>query len=406
MKQRLLILLPLIFVVLAFAGYRFFLADDTEELEIAEVEKGRFELYVVSMGELEAHESTDIMIPDVMQDRTVRIRRIEINDMVREGTEVEKGDYVATLDPSEVEERIQSTQETLDMLYNNLENARMDSSLNLSEARDAIRRSKENVLDKEIKVEQSRYESGAVQRQARIELERARRALERNKRNLRQLRRKNEMNIERIEENIRQEEKHMKVLRQLKKDLHITAPAPGVVVYARGRDGEKVQVGSRVSRWNPRIAILPDLSTILSVTHVKEIDVTKIEEGMPVKIKVDAFPGQEFDGEVRSVANIGQEMPGQFLNAFKVEIEVESGEFDLLPGMTSTNRFIIHSVEDQLMVPREAVFVEDGQEVVYKKTRLGTVVQKVETGGENEESIRILDGLQEGDKVLLTPPDQ
>lgn len=405
MKQRLLILLPLLFVVLSFVGYRFFLADDTEEIKTAEVEKGRFELYVVSMGELEAHESTDILIPDVMQDRTVRIHRIEINDMVREGTEVEKGDYVATLDPSEVEEHIQSTQETLDMLYNNLENAKMDSSLNLSDARDAIRRSEENVLDKEIKVEQSQYESEAVQRQARIELEKARRALERNKRNFRQQKRKNEVSIERIEENIHQEEEHMEVLHQLKEDLHITAPAPGVVVYARDRRGDKVSVGSNVSRWNPRIAILPDLSTILSVTHVKEIDVTKIEEGMPMKIKIDAFPGQEFDGEVRSVANVGQEMSGQFLNAFKVEIEVESDDYDLLPGMTSTNRFIIHSVEDQLMVPREAVFVEDGQEVVYKKTPLGPAAQEIETGGENEESIRILEGVQEGDEVLLNPPD-
>ena len=405
MKQRLLILLPLIFVFLAFVAYRLFLADESEELKTAEVEKGLFELYVVSMGELEAHESTDILLPDVMLDRTVRIRHIEINDLVREGTEVEKGDYVATLDPSEVEEHIQSTQETLDMLYNNLENAKMDSSLNLTSARDAIRKSRENVLDKEIKVEQSQYESEAIQRQASIELEKAKRALERNKRNYRQQQRKNEINIQRIEENIAQEEKHMEVLQQLKKDLRITAPSSGIVVYARDRRGEKVKVGEHVSRWDPRIAILPDLSTILSVTHVKEIDVTKIEEGMPVKVTVDAFPGEEFDGQVRSVANIGEEVTGQFLNAFKVEIEVDAHGVELLPGMTSTNRFIIHSIEDQLMVPREAVFVENGQEVVYLKTPLGTVRHEIETGGENEKFVRVLEGVEEGDKVFLTPPE-
>ncbi|MFO7929667.1 MAG: hypothetical protein R6U35_08370, partial [Candidatus Humimicrobiaceae bacterium] len=120
--------------------------------------------------------------------------------MVREGTKVDKGDYVASLDPSEVEEHIQSTEEALDMLNNNLENARMDSSLNLTDARDAIRRSNDEVLDKEIEVEQSQYESEAVQRQAQIGLERARRQLERNKRNYRQQQRKNEISIQRIEE--------------------------------------------------------------------------------------------------------------------------------------------------------------------------------------------------------------
>ncbi len=405
MKQKKIwILAPLIFVVLAFTAYRIFLSDDQENVRVAEVEKGKFELYVMSMGELVAHESTDILIPDELLDRTVRIRHISINDMVREGTEVEKGDYVATLDPSEVEEHIKSTQETLDITNSNLERARMDSSLNLSDARDAIRQSRDNLLDKEIKVEQSEYESKAVQRQAQIELEMAKRSIEQKKRNYQQQKRKMELSIRRIEDLILQEEKHMQVLLQLKEDLRVKAPARGIVVYARDYGGDKIKVGSRVSRWNPRIAILPDLSTILSETYVKEIDVTEIREGMPVKIQIDAFPGEEFDGVVRNIANIGQKITGQFLNGFKVEIEVDPDGFDLLPGMTATNRFIIQSIDDQLMVPREAVFVEDNQEIVYKKTPLGIASQRIKTAGENDENVRIVDGLGEGDRVLLTPP--
>ncbi|WP_462318940.1 efflux RND transporter periplasmic adaptor subunit [Marinilabilia sp.] len=404
MKQRLLILIPVVFVILAFLGYRFFLSEDVDETDLVEIKKGKFELYVVSMGELEAHESKDILIPEVLLDRTIRIRHIGINDLVREGTEVEEGDYVATLDPSEVEENIKNSQETLDMLNGNLENARMDSSLNLSDARDAIRQARDNVLDKEVKVEQSVYESKAIQRQVQIELEMAKRSLEQKKRNYQQKKRKNEISIKRIEGKIKQEEEHMQTLLQLKKDLVVQAPARGVVVYARDWGGDKIKVGSRVSRWNPRIAILPDLSTILSVTYVKEIDVTKIREGMPVKISIDAFPGEVFDGVVKTVANIGKEIEGQFLNGFKVEIEVDPHGVDLLPGMTSTNRFIIESMDDQLMVPREAVFVEDNRQVVYKKTPLGVVREEVKTAGENEEYIRILEGVKEGDKVFLTPP--
>ncbi|WP_016778824.1 efflux RND transporter periplasmic adaptor subunit [Anaerophaga thermohalophila] len=405
MKQRLWILLPLVLVILAFIGYRLFWADETDGVEVAEVIRGKFEQYVTSIGELEAHKSTDILIPDVLTDRTVRIRDITINDLVREGTEVEKGDYVATLDPSGVEEHIKSTRETLDMLEANLEQARMDSSLNLSEARDAIRQAKDNVLDKEIKVEQSVYESKAVQRQAQIELEKAQRNLEQKKRNYRQLKRKNEISVQRIEEQFRQEENNLKILMQLKSDLIIRAPASGIVVYVREWNGEKRKVGSTVSRWDPRIAILPDLSTILSVTYVKEIDVTKVYVGMPVKITIDAFPEEEFNGTVRTVANIGKEIEGQFLNGFKVEIEVDPKGFELLPGMTSVNRFIIREMDDQLMVPREAVFVEGAEQVVYKKTPLGIVKQEVETGGENDEFIRIVKGLNEGDKVVLTPPE-
>ena len=404
MKRKILFLIPVVLLILIYAGYKVFLTDTIAKEELVEVVKGRFEYYVVSMGELEAHESTDILIPDVLLDRTVRIRRLEINDLVREGTEVSKGDYVATLDPSEVEDHIESTREALDMLYANLENAKMDSSLNLTEARDAIRRSRDDVMDAEIKVEQSVYESKAVQRQADIKLEMAKRSLEQKKRNYQQQQRKNELSIRRIEDNIKQEERQMETLLQLKKDLIIKAPSAGVVVYAREWDGEKRKVGSMVSRWDSRIAILPDLSTILSVTYVKEIDVTKVREGMSVKIAIDAFPGQEFDGVVRNVANIGQEIDGQFLNGFKVEIEVEPKDFDLLPGMTSTNRFIIQAIDDQLMVPREVVFVEDNEQVVYKKTPLGVVRQEIQTDGENERMIRVMDGVSAGDRLLKHPP--
>lgn len=399
-----LLLIPPIIIILVFLGYRFFMADSVDKDELVEVEKGRFEYYVVSMGELEAHESKDILIPDVLLGQTVRIRRIAINDLVREGTEVEKGDYVATLDPSEVEEQQKSTQETLDMLYANLENAKMDSSLNLTDARDAIRRSHDNVLDAEVKVEQSVYESKAVQRQAAIELEMARRQLEQKKRNYQQQKRKNELSLRRIEDNVRQEEQQMVTLQQLKQDLVIKAPSAGVVVYVREWDGEKKKVGDMVSRWDPRIAILPDLSTILSVTYVKEIDVNEIQEGMPVKITIDAFPGEEFSGIVRTVANIGQEIEGQFLNGFKVEIEVDPNGFDLLPGMTSTNRFIIQAIDDQLMVPRDVVFVENNEQIVYKKTPLGIVRQKIKIEGENEKMVRVTEGLSQGDKILEHPP--
>jgi multidrug efflux pump subunit AcrA (membrane-fusion protein) len=405
MKQRLVILIPLVLVIVAFAGYRFFSNKKDKEPDSVRVMKSKFEVSVVTMGELEAFESSNILIPAVLVDRTIHIRHISITDMVREGTLVEKGGYVATLDPSEVEENIKNVQEDLDMLIVQLENARIDSSINLALARDEIRQSQDNVLDKEIKVEQSVYESKAIQRQAKIELEMAHRSFDHKKRNYLQQERKHKTWINRYQDKIKEEEKQMAVLEQLKSDLVVKAPSSGVVVYARDERGNKVKVGSSVGRWSPKIAILPNLSNILSVTYVKEIDVNKIAVGMPVKINIDAFPGHDFDGRVIKVANIGQDIPDQFLNGFKVEIGVDPGKFDLLPGMTAMNRFVVSSMEDQLMIPRPALFLSDSTSFVYKKEGMRVVRQTVTTGGENENYVRITHGLGEGDKVLLHPPE-
>lgn len=405
MKQKIILLIPLILVVGSFIAYRFLTAENENQPDFARVEKGKFELTVVSMGDLEASQSKDILIPEPFQDRSVDIRWVEITDIVREGTLVEKGGYVATLDPSEVEEKIKQTQESIDMFLVQLENARIDSSINLSDARDAIRQSRDNVLDKEIKVEQSIYESKAVQRQTQIEYEMAQRSLEQRKRNYIQQQRKHETWIKRYQEKIAREQQRMAVLQQLKEELVVRAPSAGVVVYARDHDGNKIKVGTRVGRWSPQIAILPNLSTILSVTYVKEIDIMKVNFGMPVKIAIDAFPNQEFNGKVVKVANIGQDIPGQFLNGFKVEIEVDPGKFDLLPGMSATNLFVVFSMEDQLLIPRPALFIEDTMTFVYKKAGLNVERQEVTTGGENENFVRITAGLESGDKVLMHPPE-
>lgn len=402
------LVLPLVLVVLTLVIYALATREKEKELDVVRVEQGLFEIIVSGTGELEAMESTNITIPDVLEDRSVRIRSIAINDIVREGTVVAPGDYVATLDPGDVEERIRSTEDAFEMYRNNLDNAKIDSSLVLSDARDEIRQARDLVLDQEIRLEQSVYESEAVQRQAQISLETAKRSLEQRQRNYSQLVRRHEMFIERAAENLKEQEDQMTVLQQLKRDLRITAPSNGLVVYARDGNDEKIRVGSHVSRWSPLIATLPDLTTLQSVVYVKEIDVSKVTPGLPVRVRIDAFPDQEFSGVVTRVANVGQEVPGEFFNAFKVEVKMSLNGEVLLPGMTSTNHIIVESDRDALIIPRLAVF--DDPELgsfVYKREGLsGVVKQQIRTNGENDLSFRLSEGLSAGDRVLLHPPSK
>lgn len=400
------LIFPLALVVITLIVYAIATRDKEKEPDVVRVEKGTFEIVVKGMGELEALESTQIMIPDVLSDRTVRIRNIAINDLVREGTVVKKGDYVATLDPGDVEERMRNAEDGLEMFKNNLDNARIDSSLVLSDARDEIRQANDLVLDREIRVEQSAYESVAVQRQAQISLETAIRSLEQKKRNYIQLQRRHELFINRAQESLKEQEELKAVLEQLKRDLRITAPGDGLVVYARGNNNEKIRIGSHVSRWSPMIATLPDLATLQSVVYIKEIDISKISTGLRVRVGIDAFPEEEFSGIVTRVANVGQQVAGEFYSAFKVEIKVNTNGKLLLPGMTSTNNIVVESIRDAVVVPRLAVFNdEELGRYVYKREGIsGVTRQQIKTGGENDSFFKIESGLKAGDRVMMHPP--
>lgn len=406
MKNKWQLLLPLLLVVVTLLAYWFFTRDSESETESVRVSKGLFEITVTGTGEIEALESTRIMIPDALTDRSLRIRQLTITDLVKEGTVVKKGDYVALLDPAEVEDRMRQSLDNLERLRTSLENALIDSSLVLSDSRDQIRVAQDNVYDQEIKVEQSKFESKAQQRQAQISLDKAERNYEQKKRNYIQTRRKHLLNIKRRSDLLKQEEGKYAVLEQLKIDLRITAPSSGLVVYAR-RHNQKIKIGSSVSRWDPLIATLPDLSTLQSVVQIKEIDITKIKPQLDVRVKIDAFPNQEFKGKVVRIANVGQEVEGEFFNTFKVDIEVDPNDKLLLPGMTSTNRIVIESIPDALMVPRMAVFSDDEFDFfVYKHEGLSVVKQQISVEGENDSFYKIGEGLVDKDRVMLQPPSK
>ncbi len=406
MKKFWQIIPPIALVVVTLVIYAIATRDKEKEPDIVKAEKGVFEIVVTSMGELEALESTNITIPEVLTNQTVRIRSLAITDIVKEGTVVKKGDYVATLNPADVEEQHRILTERLDMYLVNLENIKIDSSLVLSEARDGIRQARDVVLDREIKLEQSKYESQAVQRQAQINLEVAKRNFEQRNRNYTQLRRKHQLMVNRALDLIDRQKNDIETLEQLRRDLRIVAPGPGLVVYARGNDGQKIRIGSNVNRWAPLIATLPDLSTLQSVAFVKEIDISKIKTGLPVRIKIDAFPDEEFKGVITRVANVGQEMQGQFATGFKVEIKVDPAGKTLLPGMTSTNHIVVSSLKDVLMVPRQTVHLSEIGFYVYKREGLSVVRQEIRTGGENDSYVWVTEGLKPGDRVYTHAPSK
>ncbi len=375
-------------------------SSSSKKIDSVKVTKGVFETYITEMGELKAQVALDITVPEVSYRRELDIWELKILDVVEEGKIVKKGDHVATLDPTDVVERMRDVDQRLDGYYNSLENAKLDSSLTLSAARESIQKAKDRVLDKEIKFQQSTYESKAVQRQSKLELEQAQRSLAKSKRDLEKQRRKMKVSINRYLQRIERYENRKKLYLQLKSELDIKSPASGMIVYGYGYNG-KVKAGTRVGRYAPLIATLPDLSSLVSEMYVKEVNIAKIAVGNKVRITIDAFPDNKFTGEIIKIANIGEEIPGEYQNGFKVEVRLDPFHVDLLPSMTTTNVVVTGLWEDALMIPKKAVYGNESLRYVMKESGLKPIRQKVELGGENDDFFRITSGLEEGDVVLL-----
>lgn len=376
--------------------------SETTEITTSVI-KGSFEVLVFASGQLEAQNSENITLPKNLRDRDIQIWEIKITDLVEEGSVVDSGDYVATLDQKTIEEVLNTANEELEQAFNGFEDAKMDSNLNLSNFRDLIINAKEAVEEMQIILDESKFESPAVIRKAEMDLDKAKRKLGQEIKGYELKERQAISKVERKKIELRRKETRVKKLDAVYNSLIITAPKDGMVIYGKDRMREKIKVGSTVNTWMPMIATLPDLTSMLSVTYVNEIDISKLAKGQKVKLGIDAIPEKQLEGEIVSVANIGQPMPKSDAKVFEVKIRVFGDVTDLKPAMTTSNIIQTANYQDTLFIPAEAVFENDSLQYVYlEKDKL--VKQVVDLGEENENFILINKGLEENDIVLLTEP--
>jgi len=175
-----------------------------------------------------------------------------------------------------------------------------------------------------------------------------------------------------------------------------------MLIYKKEWGGKKREVGSMISPWDLTVATLPDLSSMISRTYVNEIDISKIKTGQDVRIGVDAFPEKEYTGTITDVANIGEQLPNTDAKVFEVVIQINESDPILRPSMTTSNKIITATFEDTLYVPLETIHSDDSIPFVF--TAKG-VKQIVVLGPSNENEVIIEHGLEEGNEIYLTLPD-
>ena len=377
--------------------------DEIAQL-FAEVNSGKFEVIVSTTGELQAENSTDIEGPKGLGGRRMRFRDITIQDLIPEGTVVKKGDYVASLDRSDAENSLKDQKDELEQMENDYEMKKLDTTISLGDLRDDILNLRFNMQEAEITLEQSKYEPPTTIRQSRINLDKATRAYEQALKNY-------ELKIQQAKADMRDALYELQEQRSTVKDMEdvleqftVTAPASGMVIYKREWSGEKRKVGSSISPFDPVVATLPDLSSMISKTYVNEIDISKVNANQPVRVTVDAFPDKKYAGKVISVANIGEQLPNTDAKVFEVIIKLDEVESILRPSMTTGNQIVTRTFNDVLYIPLECVHAtEDSIPYVYHRN--GTR-QIVVLGESNENSVIVEEGLKEGDQLYLSIPEE
>ncbi|PKO99425.1 MAG: RND transporter [Bacteroidetes bacterium HGW-Bacteroidetes-8] len=365
--------------------------------------RGQFDIIVTTTGELQAKQSTEIYGPEMAQGRNFRSMEIKITDLVPEGTEVKQGDYVATLDRTSFDNSLKEELEKLRSVETNMEMKLLDTTVTLSNLRDNVKNLTYTVEEAEITLQQSKYEPPTTIRQAELSLDKAKRSLEQSQRSYSLKVEQAKSDIRSLKANLVDQRIKVSDLQEVLSNFVIKAPSAGMIIYKRDRGGSKRKIGSSINPWDNVVATLPDMTSMISKTYVNEIDVSKVKLDQKVEIIVDAFPDKSYSGFVRSVANIGEQLPNADAKVFEVTIEVEGSDPILRPSMTTGNKIITKTIPDVIYIPMECVQAgTDSIPFVYMKNRKKQIVV---LGDSNENDVIIEQGLNVGEKIYLSIPE-
>jgi hypothetical protein len=272
----------------------------------------------------------------------------------------------------------------------------------LTNQRDDIKNQRFVVEEAQIALDQSKYEPPATIRQAEKSLDRAKRTLEQKIKGYSLIVAQSLADLNHQKMHLSRETRLVNDLQEFLSRFTINAPASGMVIYKKDRNGNKRKVGSTINPFDRVIATLPDLSSMISKVYVNEIEVSKVKEGQKVNINIDAFPGKTYTGNVLTIANIGEQLPNSDSKMFEVQIRIDGSDPALRPTMTTGNRIIIKTFNNAVFIPSECVQTgPDSIPFVYGKNKTKAIVV---LGESNEKNVIVEKGLEPGASVYVIPP--
>ncbi|MBN1362691.1 MAG: HlyD family efflux transporter periplasmic adaptor subunit [Sedimentisphaerales bacterium] len=201
----------------------------------------------------------------------------------------------------------------------------------------------------------------------------------------------------------------------------IKAKAPGLVIYGTGGSGDALRAmrgrggsggggiiaeGEMVYEGQTLLS-MPDTASMVAEISVHETEVDKVRPGQPATIIMDAFPDQVLEGRVLEVAPLPDQQRGWMnpdLKVYQTLVSID-GTYDFLKSRMSCKvEILVRRLQNVIVVPIQVVANRRGKKVCYVQTGQGSEEREVQTGAFNDTFVQIVQGLEEGENVLLNPP--
>jgi len=281
---------------------------------------------------------------------------------VDEGDQVKKGQNLAQLDQESLLIAVRQSQATVRVAEAQLKEAEL-KELNL-------RREKERLANL--------FEKNVISRQRYDDIDTAHSmALTR---------------MELIRAQILSARENLAMAEQKLRDTRIVSPFSGLIVK------RFINQGEYVTTMPPSpLFLVMNIDEVEMEVGLPEVHLANIAIGNPVEIIVDTYPGITFKGKISTI----NPMVDPISRAFKVKVRIPNGDHQLKPGMFARVKIYPKIHRDALIVPFKSVVRRGGNTAVFIADGDIVSLRAVTEGITNEREIEIIDGLQEGEEIVI-----
>jgi RND family efflux transporter MFP subunit len=194
--------------------------------------------------------------------------------------------------------------------------------------------------------------------------------------------------------NLRQAEAAVSLAQLQVSRTALRSPFDGIVIKRFASVGEQVDGNA-----GQPVVEVARLGEVELVGNVPAAYLPRLRAGQAVPLTSDAFPNKKFPGHI--VAIPAAVDPGSGAGA--VRIRIPNGKGLLRIGMFLKAEVPFGTNKDALLIPVAALYRdEEGKTVVYRVEGDTATVADVKTGIANQEQVEIVDGVKQGDTIVLT----
>lgn len=197
---------------------------------------------------------------------------------------------------------------------------------------------------------------------------------------------------------VQADEANVARLQNLQDFKHIDAPYDGVVTQRNLNLGALVDAGSSGSN----LFVIADTSTLRVFVDVPETYAASVHVGMPADVSLNTYGAKPITGTVARTADALD--PNT--RTLRTEIDVNNARQQLMPGVYADVKLQVSTATRNYIVPANVLlFRAEGLRIALVDQHGHVHLQPVTLGRDFGNTVEITEGLADGDRVVLSPPD-